>query len=113
MVDFPRSLHQWNSMYNNLYNMEEGVKYRLWIRDFRMKYATLLELVELLRPYIEHQHTQYNEALHVSKAVAMVLHKLAKFFDNVEIGEIFECGDSTMYKYILLVCHALADRDNC
>ena len=41
----------------------------------------------------------------------MVLNKLAKGLNNVEVGEIFACGGSIMYKYILLVCHALADRD--
>ncbi len=41
----------------------------------------------------------------------MVLHKLAKGLDNVEVGKIFACGGSTVCKYILLVCHALADRD--
>ena len=65
-------------MYNNVYNMNEGERDRLWIRDFRMKYATFLELVEVLRPYIQHQHTRYIEALPVTKAAAMVLYKLAK-----------------------------------
>ena len=98
-------------MYNNVYNMNEGVMDRLWIRDFRMKYATFLELVKLLRLYIEHQHTRYREALPVIKAVAMVLlHKLAKDLVNVEVGKIFAC-EGSVYKYTLLVCHALADRE--
>ena len=71
---FPRSLHRWTAIYNNVYNMNEGVRDRLWIRDFRMKYATFLELVEVLRPYIQHQHTRYREPLPVTKPVAMVLH---------------------------------------
>ena len=108
---FPRSLHRWTAMYNNVYNMNEGVRDRLWIRDFRMKYATFLELVAVLRPYIQHQDTRYREALPITKAVAMVLHKLAKGLDNVEVGEIFACGSSTVYKYTLLICHALADKD--
>ena len=74
---FSRSLHRWSAMYNNAYNMSKGVRDRLWICDFRMKYATFLELVEVLRPYIQHQHTRYREALPVTKAIAMVLHKLA------------------------------------
>ena len=91
--------------------MNEGVRNTLYIRDFRIKYATLLELVEVLRPYIQHQHTRYKEALPVTKAVAIVLRKLAKGFDNVEVDEIFACGSSIVYKYILLICHALADKD--
>ena len=41
----------------------------------------------------------------------MVLHKLAKGLDNVEVGEIFACGSFTEYKYTLLICHALANKD--
>ena len=54
-------------MYNNVCNMNESVRDRLWIRDFRMKYAIFLELVMFLRPYIEHQHAQYMEALMFQK----------------------------------------------
>ena len=79
-------------------------------RDFRMKYATFLELVELWRPYIEHQHTRYPKTLHVTKVVAIVLNKFVKGLNNVEVGEIFAGGGSTVYKHTLLVCHALADR---
>jgi hypothetical protein len=41
----------------------------------------------------------------------VVVHKLAKGLDNVEVDEIFACGNSTVYKYTLLICHALADKD--
>ena len=65
-------------MYNNVYNMNEGVRDTLWICDFRMKYATFLELVEVLRPYIQHQHTRYKEAFPLTKELAIILHKLEK-----------------------------------
>jgi len=96
---FPRLLHRWTAMYNDVYDMNESVRDGLWIRDFRMKYTTFLELVELLRSYIQHQNTQYREALTVTKAVAMVLHKLAKDLDNVGVGEIFACGNFIVFKY--------------
>ena len=76
-----------------------------------MQYITILNSVELLRPYIQHQHTRYREALLVTKVVATVLHKLAKGLHNVEVGEIFACRVSIVCKYMLLVCHALAYRD--
>ena len=41
----------------------------------------------------------------------MVLHELAKSLDNVELSKIFACGESTMYKYTLLMCRALANKD--
>ena len=37
--------------------------------------------------------------------VAIVLNKLAKGLDNVEVGEIFAGGVSTVYEHTLLVCH--------
>ena len=60
----PRLWHQWTAMYNNVYNMNEGVRDRL-----------------------------------------------AKGLDNVEVGEIFECRSSIVYKYTLLICHASANKD--
>ena len=44
-------------MYNNIYSMNDDMRDKLWICDFRMKYATFLELIKLLRPYIQHQYT--------------------------------------------------------
>ena len=76
-----------------------------------MKYTTFLELVELLRPYIRHQHTQYREEFFITKTIAKVLHKLAKGLDNVKVGKFFGCGSSTVYKFTLLICHTLADND--
>jgi hypothetical protein len=33
------------------------------------------------------------------------------FFDNVDVGDIFACGGSIVYKYTLLIFHALADKN--
>jgi hypothetical protein len=74
MVGFSKIVALMDCNDNNVYNMNEGVRDRLWIHDFRMKHATFLELVEVLRPYIQHQHTRYREPLPVTKPVAMVLH---------------------------------------
>ena len=88
---------------------------KVWGIDYgfmtlRWKYTTFLELVELVRPYIEHQHTRYIISFHVTKVVIMVLRKLTKSLDDVEVGETFACMYSIVYKCILLVCHAFADR---
>jgi hypothetical protein len=48
-----------------------------WFKDFCMIYNTFVKLCDILKPYIEHQDTNYRDAVHVHKAVAMVLRKLA------------------------------------
>lgn len=55
--------------------------------------------------YTLHRSTSCN------KVVAMVLHKLEKNLHNMEVGKIFACRGSTVYKYTLLKCHPLADKD--
>ena len=61
----------------------------VWFRDFRMKYSTFVKLCDLLKPYIEHQYTNYRNAVPVQKAVAMVLHKLAYAGTNKNVRNMF------------------------
>lgn len=47
----------------------------------------------------------------MTKIVAMVLYKLAKGVDYVELDFLFAHGSSTMYKFTLLVFHVLVHKD--
>jgi hypothetical protein len=47
-----------------------------------MKYNIFVKLCDILKPYIEHQDTNYRDAVSVQKAIAMVLHKLAYGLKN-------------------------------
>ena len=76
-----------------------------------MKYNTFVKLSDLWKPYIEHQDTNYRDVVHVQKDVAMVLHKLAHARTNWNIRNICAIGTTTILKYLMLTCNALADKD--
>ena len=82
----------------------------IWFEDFRMKYNTFVKLCDLLKPYIEHQDTNYNVVVPVQKAVAMILHKPHAGI-NRNIGNMFGVGKTSILKYLMLTCNALADKD--
>ena len=76
-----------------------------------MKYNTFVKLCDLLKPYIGHQDTNYRDVVPVHKAVEMVLHKLAHAGTNRNVGNMFGVGKTTILKYLMLICNALADKD--
>jgi hypothetical protein len=76
-----------------------------------MKYNIFVKLCDILKPYIEHQDTNYRDAVSVQKAIAMVLHKLAYGLKNCIVRNKFGVGKSTVLKYLLLICNVLADKD--
>ena len=61
----------------------------IWFRDFRMKYNTFVKLCDLLKPYIEHQDTNYRDDVPVQKVVVMVLHKPAHVGTKIGMLEIW------------------------
>jgi hypothetical protein len=68
-----------------------------------MKYNTFVKLCDILKPYIQHQDTNYRDAVPIQKAIAMVLHKLAYGLTNCNVGNKFKVGKSTVLKYLLLI----------
>ena len=76
-----------------------------------MKYNTFVKLCNLLKPYIEHQDINYKDVVNVQKAVAMFLHKLAHAGTNPNVGNMFGVGKTTILKYLMLICNALANKD--
>ena len=107
---FPRSIHQWDIMYQKHYLLDNQMRDEVWFRDFRMKYSTFVKFCDLLKPYIEHQDTNYRNVVPVQKAVPMVLHKLAHAGINRNVGSMFDVGKITVLKYLMLICNALADK---
>ena len=68
-----------------------------------MTYTSFLNLVEFLRPYVEHETTNYRAA------IAMVLNKLAFEFSNRHVTNNYCVGQSTVWKYTFIVREALAN----
>jgi hypothetical protein len=99
-------------MYEKIYLLDNQMRDEVWFRDFRMKYSTFVKLCDLLIPYIKHQDTNCRDVVPVQKAVAMVLHKLAHAGTNRNVGNMFGVRKTIVLKYLMLICNALADKDN-
>jgi hypothetical protein len=52
-------------MYQKNYLLDNQMRDEVWFRDFRMKYNTFVKLCDLLKPYIEHQDTNYRDVIPV------------------------------------------------
>ena len=83
----------------------------VWFRNFRMKYNTFVKFCDLLKPYIEHQDTNYREVVPVQKAVAMVLHKPSHAGINRNVRNMCGVRKTTVLEYLMLICNVLADKD--
>jgi hypothetical protein len=70
---------------------------------------TFEELVEELRPYIEHHDSKWRKVIEVDKAVAMVLFRLAYGHAPKHVGRFYGVGGSTVVKYTNLIVDALSD----
>ena len=57
-----------------------------------------------------YQNNNYKDDVHVQKVVAMVLYKLAYAETNPNVQNMFGLGKTTVLKYLLLICNALADK---
>ena len=64
--------------------------------EYRMTYTSFLSLVGLLRPYVEHETTNYRVVIEVDRAIAMALNKLAFGFSNRHVANIYCVGQSTV-----------------
>ena len=46
-------------MYQKNYLLDNEMRDEVWFKYFCMKYSTFVKLCNLLKPYIEHQDTNY------------------------------------------------------
>jgi hypothetical protein len=106
---FPRSSHMWRVIHKDVWNFDSEVRDGLWFQEYRMTYTSFLNLVEFLRPYVEHETTNYRAAIEVDRAIAMVLNKLAFGFSNRHVANNYCVGQSTVWKYTFIVTEALAN----
>ncbi|CAM5109571.1 unnamed protein product [Natator depressus] len=81
-----------------------------WLRNFRMRRATFMELCDLLSPALKHKDTKMRAALTVEKQVAIALWKLAKPDSYQSVGNQFGVGKSTVGAAVLQVANAIIDQ---
>ncbi|KAG6939890.1 hypothetical protein G0U57_020772, partial [Chelydra serpentina] len=80
-----------------------------WLRNFRMRKGTFLELCELLSPALKRQDTRMRAALTIQKGVAIALWKLATPDSYRSVANQFGVGKSTVGVAVMQVAHAIVD----
>ncbi|KAG6928786.1 hypothetical protein G0U57_007476, partial [Chelydra serpentina] len=80
-----------------------------WLRNFRMRKSTFLELCELLSCALKCQDTRMRAALTIQKRVAIALWKLATPDSYRSVANHFGVGKSTMGVAVMQVAHAIVD----
>jgi hypothetical protein len=55
---FPKQQTEWDVIQGKGWMMSPALLNQKWVENYRMSYMTFEELVEELRPYIEHQNTR-------------------------------------------------------
>ncbi|XP_073164825.1 probable tubulin polyglutamylase TTLL9 isoform X6 [Lepidochelys kempii] len=80
-----------------------------WLRNFRMRKGTFMELCDLLSPALKRMNTRMRAALTVEKRVAIALWKLATPDSYRSVGNQFGVGKSTVGAAVMQVAHAIKD----
>uniref|UniRef100_A0A8C3EXX7 DDE Tnp4 domain-containing protein n=1 Tax=Chrysemys picta bellii TaxID=8478 RepID=A0A8C3EXX7_CHRPI len=80
-----------------------------WLRNFRMRKGTYMELCDLLSPALKRQNTRMRAALTVEKQVAIALWKLATPDSYRSVGNQFGVGKSTVGAAVIQVARAIKD----
>ncbi|KAH1165579.1 hypothetical protein KIL84_023138 [Mauremys mutica] len=80
-----------------------------WLRNFRMRKGTFLELCDLLSPALKRQDTRMRAALSVQKRVAIALWKLATPDSYRSVANHFGVGKSIVGVAVMQVAHAIVD----
>uniref|UniRef100_A0A8C3H697 DDE Tnp4 domain-containing protein n=1 Tax=Chrysemys picta bellii TaxID=8478 RepID=A0A8C3H697_CHRPI len=80
-----------------------------WLRNFRMRKGTFMELGDLLFPALKRQNTKMRAALTVEKRVVIALWKLATPDSYRSDGNQFGVGKSTVGAAVIQVARAMKD----
>ncbi|XP_074833753.1 uncharacterized protein LOC142001963 [Carettochelys insculpta] len=75
----------------------------MWLRSFRMRQQTFLELCQWLTPTLRHQNTRMRRALPVEKRVVIAFWKLATPDGYCSVGHQFGAGKATVGAVVMEV----------
>ncbi|CAM4559028.1 unnamed protein product [Lepidochelys olivacea] len=78
-----------------------------WLRNFRMRKGTFMELCDLLSPALKRKNTKMRAPLTVEKQVAIALWKLASPDSYRSVGNQFGVGKSTVGAAVMQVANAI------
>jgi hypothetical protein len=80
-----------------------------WKRDFKLSYFQFFELLDMLKLFIQKKGIGFRNAILTTKALAMVIHRLAFGGAIWWIRDFLGVGLATTSKYIHMICEALVD----
>ncbi|CAM4563129.1 unnamed protein product [Caretta caretta] len=80
-----------------------------WLRNFRKRKGTFMELCDLLSPALRRKNTKMRAALTVEKRVAIALWKLAMPDSYWSVGNQFGVGKSTVGAAVMKVANTVKD----
>ncbi|CAM5154938.1 unnamed protein product, partial [Natator depressus] len=80
-----------------------------WLRNFRTRKGTFMELCDLLSPALRRKNTKMRAALTVEKQVAIALWKLATPDSYRSVGNQFAVGKSTVGAAVMQVANTIKD----
>ncbi|CAM5081672.1 unnamed protein product [Natator depressus] len=80
-----------------------------WLRNFRMRKGTFMELCDLLSPALKLKNTKMRAALTVHKRAAIALWKLATPDSYLSVGNQFGVGKSTVGVAVMQVSNAIIE----
>ena len=105
-----RSQTQWNEVYQGRYltNQPELLQKR-YKRDFKLSHSQFMQLLEMLKPFIQKKDTRWRGAIPAAKALGVAIHRLA--FGGVvrRTRSFLGIGASTPSKYTHMICEVLVD----
>ncbi|CAM2106548.1 unnamed protein product [Caretta caretta] len=80
-----------------------------WLRNFRMRKGTFMELCDLLSPALRCKTTKMRAALTVEKRVAIALWKLATPDSFLSVGNQFGVGKSTVGAAVMQIANTITE----
>jgi hypothetical protein len=105
-----RSQSQWNEVYQGCYLTNQlAMLQEHWRKDFKLSYFQFSKLLDMLKPFIQKKDTCFKNAIPATKALAMVVYRLA--FGGVvqRTRDFLGVGPTTTSKYTHMICEALVD----
>ena len=79
-----------------------------WRQEFRFSKETFMEIIRVVRPYLEKQNTNFRRAIPIEGHVAIAVWRLSTGNSYRSVASTFGCGKSTAIEITRDVCKIIA-----
>ena len=79
-----------------------------WRQEFRFSKETFMEIIRVVRPYLEKQNTNFRRAIPIEGRVAIAVWRLSTGNSYRSVASTFGCGKSTAIEITRDVCKIIA-----